>query len=59
MEEKKATFIDKVKTFMVDHAEELILIGYAGISCLLLGASYKGIQLYNEKTRLEIENLKK
>lgn len=57
MEEKKVTFIEKVKNFVVDHAEELILTGYVGLMVVLLGESYKGIRLANEKTRLEIASL--
>lgn len=58
MEEKK-TFMEKAKNWVVDN-EELILIGvYVGLGVVLLGEFYKGIRLYNEKTRLEIASLRK
>lgn len=59
MKEKIANVFEKIKDFVEEHEEGVIMAVYGSWMIVLLGGSLRSLHLANEKMKLEIENLKK
>lgn len=57
MKEKIENMFGKVKEFVEDHQEGVILAVYGGWMAIFLGGSLRSLHLANVKTRLEIKAL--